>query len=582
LVNELPESIKNNTWLRTAVWSITKGKLRKREVDFEHLRIQSDYLTLKDFAYEAAKNINMDMDLFLAISAICRSLEQSIKSQKIDATQAHTLFQLLDDLTKEKLPDNNNIQHKGYLIITLAAIHGARSVVYKTVSKKRNLSKVDIRKEWDDLENASRSVPNTADRVFVMQYVAKELFKHNEDKAIKLLEDADKLIDNIPAIVDRADRLEEVGKVWGLMGKKDFAKYTLEKMSRLVEQMNDFAQDKKLEALVQAAYEFSPEFAEHIAERYDSRYPDQILSPIRIQNEIQKFTYNPERILKVYENVEQNPQLHLALAQSATKLYDDLVLGHGRIPPNNVLLEWLKLGSQLDAGAFFSIVQWVQECLNNHPASPGITLIFIELASLILKIAAKVSPSRNEGIPEDIANILPGLSLKVTVFRVGEFEKAKNWVSQWLRKYATSYIKLVDPYFGPEQLIYLSEVPKNCKVLIVTTDEYFKEYPSQESIKSQLEYMWKQYGKGSIPQLSLIIVPKNQEELFHDRVIISNERGLDLGQSLNGLGNKIGKITDLSYEDAKELESKYVDDMLNHNSWFINHDVQPIFVRVGP
>jgi hypothetical protein len=118
-------------------------------------------------------------------------------------------------------------------------------------------------------------------------------------------------------------------------------------------------------------------------------------------------------------------------------------------------------------------------------------------------------------------------------------------------------------------------------MLFITTDKYFKEYSSSERIKAQLEFTWNQFGKGAMPQTNLVIVPDTQSELFHDRVIISKDRGLDLGQSLNGIGNKVGKITDLPHDDAKELEIKYVDNLLNHNTWFITRNIQPIIIRVS-
>ena len=349
----------------------------------------------------------------------------------------------------------------------------------------------------------------------------------------------------------------------------------------LIEQIGGFSQDKKLEALIQAAYEFSPEFAEHLVTKYDSRFSDSVYNPVFLSNETQKLIHNPDRILKIYQDDREHEYLQLILGNCAKKLYTDLVSGHGRIPSENVLLEWIKFGSQYDKHTFFQIIKWVQECLNAQPGVYNLTNVFINLANLISEFATTVSPAKNEGIPEDIINILPGLSSKVVVFRQGEFDKTKDWLSNWLRINAHDYLKIVDPYFGPDQLIFFREIPKNCKVLIVTTDYYFKEFEEQERAQAQLEYTWKQYGKGDIPQMNFIIIPEKQTELFHDRVIISKEKGLDLGQSLNGLGNKIGKITDLPFEDAKELESKYVNAMLNFNTWFIDHNIQPMIIRVG-
>jgi hypothetical protein len=576
----LPLSIRDNSWTVTVVWLLTLGSLRD-EVDIEHLKVTSGYPQLKEYALEAAKNIVEDGNLFLSISAICKTIEQSIHEQMIDVIQAYDLLDSLDNLSREKLPDKINIKHEGYLIASLATIHGAKSVVYKAVQKKRGFSKIDIRKKWTDLENAARIIPNLADRVFVLHIIAKEFYKYDEDKAIDLLSEAEDMIEQVPAIVDRSDRLENIGKDWGEFGKKDYAKFTLEKAYKLIEQMGDYSQDKKLELMVQAAYEFSPEFAEEIVMRYDSRDPEKTLSPVAMANEANKLIANPDRI----QNEDKNRQsyLQLIMGYSSLKLYNDLVYGHGRIPAQGVLLDWLKNASHCDTETFFNSLDWVQECINRQN-TPGhlvdLSSTFIDITNLSLNFASLISPAKQEGMPEDIMNILPGLSSKVTIFRVGEYDKAKKWIKQWLSKNTEDYLKVIDPYFGSEQLTFFTDLPKDCKILIVTTDEYF-DLSSQEKTEASLTHVWNQYGKGKIPQINIIIVPKKQEELFHDRVIISKNRGIDIGQSLNGLGTKIGKITDLPYEDAKELEIKYVNEMLNHNSWFLNHNVRPMIVTLG-
>jgi len=579
LSERLPRSFREDGWVFTVIWVLTLGELRT-SIDIEHLKVQADYPTIRDYAIEAAKNVLTDHNILYSITSICKVIEQSVKSQKLDVTQAQFLLHSLDELVVQKLPDKNNIHHNGYLITCQSTIHGARSVAYKATSKKGSLSKVDIRKKWDELESASKTIPNVADKVFVMEIVATEMFKNNDLKAITLLEESERLINSVPALIDRSHRLEAIGKAWGVMGKKDLATYTLEKSLELIPQMSGISQDRKLEVLVQAAYNLSPEFADKIVTNYDSRFSKNILNPLRITQEAEKLIQNPEKITKLFKDQETN-LLRYILGVCANRHYNDLVFGHGRIPEQNILLEWVYQASQTDETTFFQVTKWVQECIKDQFLSHELTNVFLDLASLILKFTTLVSPAMNEGIPEEIINILPGFSSKVSVFRVGEFEKAKTWLDDWIKKNAQGYVKVVDPYFSPAQLIYFANVPKNCKMIVVTTDKYFKEYSTAERMKAQLEFTWSQFGKGTPPQIHFIIVPESQGELFHDRVIISRDRGLDLGQSLNGIGNKIGKITDLPADDAKELEIKYVDNLLNQNTWFITRDIQPIVVRIG-
>jgi hypothetical protein len=579
LVKNLPESLKDLCWAHTVNWLLVMGSLQN-DINFEHLKVGCDYLKIKDSVIEAAKNINRDELLYLTIAEISKVIEHSARTLKIDAIQAQTLLQILEELAEKKLPDKQNINHNGYLIVSKAVINGARSTVYKTIAKKGNLSKIDIRKKWSEIEAAAKTIPNTADKVYVMGVVAKELHKHHSQSSEDLLNETDTLLDGIPTLIDRTDRMEEIAKIWSSFGKNESAQYTLTKAVKLIEQMSDVSYNKRLEALVQAAYELNPEFSDHLISKYDSRFPNEVFNPLRISNETQKLKNNPEKINKLYGEKE-NPFLRFIIGASAEQQYIDLISGHGKIPDENVLLEWVKYSNYYEENSFHMVIKWVQECLKNKYTSYELTSIFVDLAALILILINKVSPERHEGIPEEIMNILPGLSSKVAIFRTGEYEKAKIWLTDWLKKYSEEYIKVVDPYFGPEQLIFFADIPKNCKMLIVSTDYYFKDYGAPEKIKSELEHIWKQIGKGACPLINLILVPTSQEDQFHDRVIISKNRGLDLGQSLNGLGNKTGKITDLAYEDSKELESKYVDDMLNHNTWFINHDIQAMIIRIG-
>ena len=85
----------------------------------------------------------------------------------------------------------------------------------------------------------------------------------------------------------------------------------------------------------------------------------------------------------------------------------------------------------------------------------------------------------------------------------------------------------------------------------------------------------------AFPPTQILIVRTSFEDKFHDRAIISSHAGLDVGQSLNGLGKSRGKITVLSPEEAKELETTYLDSILNQATWFMQHGVNPTFLSLG-
>ncbi len=99
----------------------------------------------------------------------------------------------------------------------------------------------------------------------------------------------------------------------------------------------------------------------------------------------------------------------------------------------------------------------------------------------------------------------------------------------------------------------------------------------QESIRRQ----WGAMSKRTMPFTSFTIVSSKSEHRFHDRVIISNDCGLDIGPSLNGLGQSQQKITILSEDEASELERKYLKDMLDSTAWLMEYGEKPHFFSVG-
>lgn len=102
-----------------------------------------------------------------------------------------------------------------------------------------------------------------------------------------------------------------------------------------------------------------------------------------------------------------------------------------------------------------------------------------------------------------------------------------------------------------------------------------------DQVKQELELYWKKISSQSFPRTQFVIVPQKHEDKFHDRAIVSSKIGLDIGQSLNGLGKSRGKITILSEEDAKDLEKKYIDGMLDQATWFMKYDVTPVIILLG-
>jgi hypothetical protein len=583
LSDNLPYPARDRAWHSVVLWSLCRSFLGDHQFKPEDLRVGSDYPRLQR-TLSAAREIEYDILLCRAIAAMAKSVKVSFHS-KIDLTQALDILQKLDDLASSKLPERShkNIQHNGYLVLTEAHIHGARSYVYHKARKKRGLSKKQMGQRWREICTKAKSLPNIADRVFVMALIVPEMIEyHIRDRSFarSLLQQAESLVKDAPTLIDRADRLEAVADSWGLLGDKTRAKVALESAFELVSQLEGVSADTRLRMLVQAAYQVNPQFADDLVSRLDARLPSQVIHPTDAALKVEKLRSTPAKIkeLQSAHHISGN-----VLSMAARKLLQDFAAGKGGVVHTSVLEDWLISAGLYQPRVAVDVAHWVVENLYHKRVGTSRQSrldIFLSVAQLAHELAKWISTARGEGIPEAVHDSFPGLSSRVEFFRAGEAERAKKWLQDWLSKNVEGFLKICDPYFGPEELEYLIYVSSDCRVLIVTTDRYLAVGNNPDRVKDDLERHWREVTSLACPNVQFLIVPRQLEDRFHDRAIITLHAGLDVGQSLNGLGKSHGKITVLSEEDARELEKTYVDEMLNNATWFME-GIRPTLLFLG-
>jgi len=581
LADPAPPRIQDYGWFIALVWQITLGRLNSG-FDVERIKNSSTYPIISDLAIFALKKINRDELIYSSIIAITKCIEQSIIKNTLDGTQAYDLLGVLDKIVEDKLPDPEGISHIGYLVVSKARIHAARSIVYKNLSQKQRLSKINIRQGWTALAQEARTITNIADRVFALMTLAQEYARYETDGAEIFLREADNELFNIPSIIDRSDRMQRILEVWGQWGHLDAAKYLIQKQEELLCQFDGFSRDQQLERLVQAVYEFSPEVADQVAASFYSRNPDMLYNPLEICVASKQVAKSPRKIMGIAEKSDFLEIQRAIVNKAIDDLLQSQIVEDCVVPSREVLFDWVVISSQFDEETHFKILHWATECLSQQAPTNEFHLLadyLIDSACLIDDLSRWTSPSRREGIPQKLNAYLPGMEGRIEVFKEGQIRQAKSLVKKWIKEKTKDYLKIVDPYFSLSELEFLAEAPKECKVLIVTTNSKLN-HNSSEALERDIRVEWEVRGKGTIPPLIVLVVPKEVEGKFHCRAIVTNGAALDIGQSLNGLGVKAGKLTKLESEDAEELEVSYVDRMLDQNSWYLENDTRPLEVFI--
>ena len=570
-------------WHSSVFWTLSRSFLGDHLVGTDKLRVARDNPKLRK-ALQAAAEIRHDVLLYQAIHAIANVV--GVSMGKLDLTQALDVLHRLDELAMA-LPDKSqeNIEHKGYSVLSQAIIHGVRSRIfhsrYYRSSRAGSCTKNFMRKQWQKIDQEAKAIPNVADRVFVMALIAPETAKYYTDhkSAKDILNEAESEIDKIPSLLDRVDRLQTIADSWNILKERSKAKVIFDHIFELISRLEGSSADNRLKLLVQAAYKVDPGFADDLTSRLDNRLPHQIVHPAKLTIEVEKLRHRPPGICNLQS--KQIAPTGVVMRQAARKLLEDFASGKGVCQSAAVLNDWLINARLYRSRTSIDILHWVVEDIHRttfHVSGQSRLSIFLQNARLSHELAMWISNEKDEGIPEQIQDSFPGLSTKFVIFRRGQTEKAKQWLQRWLRENVKHYIKICDPYFGIEQFEYFKYIPMDCKVLVITTDQ--KIGSGRVKIERKVERYWGNLTNSALPEIQLIIIPKKLEEKFHDRLIISSDSGLDIGPSLNGLGTSFQKITILSEEDAAEQERNYLSRMLDSGTWFMK-DVRPEILFLG-
>jgi len=579
LSEELPNELKNSSWFSAILWSLGNGLIGDI-YEFDLFKVPSNNITIREKALFALEQIKEDSLINAAVKVITQSLEYSIIANKLDIVNAFDILSSIEDYVVDNLPDMNNIMHPGYKIVALARINGAKAQIYKDSRKKINVSQIDIKRKWTELVNmANTQIENIADRIYVLTIISKEMHSWDKDKSEELLTKlSDSEINTIPALVDRMNRIELIAQTWGKWEQKSQAQYFYNQLIRLINELSPLEQDRKLESIIQAAYEISPKFADALAEQLDSRFTENEMK--QYQRKLRELHYSSDLQCLISDSNNDQSMLQGSIIKSCTRnLLNDLFNENGTIPSKDVLLETLYLSGNFEPDVITTVLKWVLECENRQKTHYKKNYFdnFIMISEFTHNLASWISPMAQKGISQDLINILPGLSSKVHVFEIGQRNRAEDWIRNWIKQNTEKYIKICDPYFGPRELPFINDIRREIKIIIITTDEKFER---KDDIKNELLESWRRFGKGNCPPMTIFIVPSKLHETFHDRAIITDKCGLNIGPSLNSLGNKRQNLTELEFNEAKELEKKYIDDMFNQVKWITDYSINPEFIKI--
>lgn len=572
LTEDLPKHIIDNCWFHASIWSLSRNLLDD-PVNYEGQRYPSDLHSLRDLSLKALSYIDQDSFIYEGIKAITQSVLESL-DKKIDLTQALVILSELESIIEKKLPDNNNIKHKGYYLVSKSKIYKAKSIILKSHSKGRRLNKQQIKQEWQNIIHEIDKIENLADKLYVYCLCGEDYYHFVEDAAFQLISTAESFIMQVPATYDRQNRFTTIAQTYDKLGKPEKASKFLKQAVEHILNLEISDSEEYLHLIIQAAYDINEELANELVSRLDKRLPPYSTFTANLEKQIHKLVDAPTQIV-TFESYEK--YIDYILRKSSNKLLKELLANRSTLYGHDVLSKWLITSSYYSYQTYFSVAGWVIESNRLERILDRIkTSQFTDFVNLVFEIGKLISPGKRDGIPDNILNLYPKRGEKMLVFQSGEREKALQFVLTWLRENSNGYLKIIDPYFGYDELEILSHVPNKVKIIVISTDKYFS--GNHDEIKQKILVHWQNLSSRPLPNIMFLIVPQNLVDKFHDRAIVTMGKGLNMGQSLNGLGKKYGTISIMDINETEELENQYIDPLLSNTTWFINQEIRPIYI----
>jgi hypothetical protein len=469
-----------------------------------------------------------DVSLARGCEALLGYLRDRQADVRLNRNQRAEILRHVARLIREKLPEPlRGIKHEGYVVLlegNLYAAEGSRE-----------------HPEWERLVIRAEAIPNAADSVFVLGSLVEVIPPKYQALRLRCFEKAAGALPALGLLEDRLDRCEHLVKC----SRDDFPARCKELLRSGLEESIEHDRpsiDRRRQKFLDLLYRVDSDVASAIASSTDS---------------------DPERRETRQELLEQIEDIKAGQAIRSADLASDVDVPIGRLgdicwtelgylnatgvcsrsaSQNLKLLEACQEGTVETA---YSITSFVIEAMsirygNTPQAAEYLRPLYTAMteACEIALIAARTTERDEDRLPtEEDAD----RGAAVTYVGIGSREEAIDVITRWVNISESSYVKICDPYFKPEDMeileVFGSALPQ-AEVTVLTSVNATSRSRSV-SINDEFANAWQRLSVDRRPKYCRIImagIARNGLFGIHNRWIILDDIGIDLGTSSGALG----------------------------------------------
>jgi hypothetical protein len=226
-----------------------------------------------------------------------------------------------------------------------------------------------------------------------------------------------------------------------------------------------------------------------------------------------------------------------------------------------------QLAAMMPVSDSYPLLAWMIENAARRLATADQTATFIrpifEATLIGTELAARLASRAALSLRQAKDHALSRLDGDAVIVRSGDREAALQFLRDWFESCVAEYLKICDPYFGPEELTILqvlASAKPECKVQILTSSRHQERLGIQKPWDEAYRRHWRlRVSQQDPPDTEVVIVGMESagEPPIHDRWCLTLGGGINLGTSLNSLGlTKTSAISILPAADAAAIESE--------------------------
>ncbi len=551
LISELPVHPRDEAYAR-----ICETILRKRPLSepYDYSKGQGYDVTYEDIVdiCDLLHRMDNDSHIYHFVECISDSVTCRHRKDRFSRQQRADIVVRLEGVVNDKLPSERHIKHAGYKI-------GAQAQIARIQRASPQV--------WLNLADSARKIPNLADRVLVLCMIAAAMPTKGGTRRKELLEEAKQLIERIPTDLDRIERYEDLAST-ALNIDRGISRESLELAMKYAVD-NDRPELYPVQRrIIDLAYKLDENLAASLVSMADDD-PARNRTRTNLRQRFQILNLKKKMADSLMSGKGFEPSSDSDYPKAAWMLLG--ALNAGRVAPAslNRTRDFIRVASNLPFSQSYPMLAWAIENANRRYANTDQARTYLRpiYKAMLLgaELAARMAARSSMHIERVKRHVVRPSDAKSVLVRAGERERAIQFLRNWFEREVRDYLKICDPFFGPDDLEILQilrSVNPTCKVLILTSKKHQEqERVTQPWSDTYLTHWRIRISDQAPPDTEIVIVgTESTGELpIHDRWWLTNGAGIRIGTSFNSLG--VGRDSEISYlsEDEARVRETQVD-----------------------